>query len=106
MLHILFAATVAHYIGDYALQSDFVASTKGRLDYILFCHALIWTGCVCAALAYFGVFAWWKVAFLLLGHFAIDRWKARKTDKTNALTSDLWVDQMGHFAQIVLVTLV
>lgn len=106
MLTTLFAATIAHYIGDYPLQGDFLANFKGKLDYILFCHAIIWTGCVCAALGYFGAFAWWKAAFLLVGHFAIDRWKARKEDKTNALTFDLWKDQALHFAQLILVTVV
>lgn len=106
MLTTLFAATIAHYIGDYPLQGDFLAQFKGTHDYILFCHAIIWTGCVCAVLGYFGVFAWWKVAFLLVGHFAIDRWKARKEDKTHALTRDLWKDQALHVAQIILVTVV
>jgi hypothetical protein len=106
MFQVLFAATIAHYIGDYPLQSEFMAQFKGTLDYILFCHALIWTGCVCAVLGYFGSFAWWKVVFLLVGHFFIDRWKARKEDKTYALTRDLWKDQVLHFAQLVLVTIV
>jgi hypothetical protein len=104
MLTILFAATVAHYIADYPLQGDFLATFKGKLDYILFCHALIWTGCVCAVLGHFGVFAWWKVFFLLVGHFWIDRWKSRKEDKAHALTRDLWVDQTLHFVQLVVVT--
>lgn len=104
MFHILFAATVAHYIGDYPLQGDFLANFKGKLDYILFCHALIWTGCIAAVLAYFGVFAWWKIVFLLVGHMVIDRWKSRKEDKTKALTLDLWIDQGLHMAQILLVT--
>jgi hypothetical protein len=104
MFHILFAATIAHCIGDFPLQGDFLANMKGKFDYILFCHALIWTGCVCAVLGYFGVFAWWKAALLLVGHFAIDRWSSRKKDKTKALTSDLWIDQGLHFAQLLFVT--
>lgn len=106
MLTTLFAATVAHFVADFPLQGDFVANFKGKNDYILFCHAIIWTGCVCAVLGFFGIFAWWKVAFLLVGHFFIDRWKARKEDKTYALTHDLWKDQAMHFAQVVLVTVV
>jgi len=100
---ILFAATVAHYIADYPLQGEFLATIKGKLDYILFCHVIIWTGCVCAALGYFDVFSWWKAGFLLVGHFAIDRWKARKEAKTHALTRDLWIDQALHFGQVLFV---
>jgi hypothetical protein len=103
MLYILFAAIVAHYIGDYPLQGAYLAKMKGKSDYILFCHTFIWTGCVSAVLAYFGVFVWWKAVSLLVGHFAIDRWKSRKTDKSNAMSSDLWIDQGLHFAQILLV---
>jgi len=103
MLEIFFAAIVAHYIADYPLQGAFLSEMKGKLDYILFCHVIIWTGCVCAVLGYFGIFAWWKVAFLSVGHFIIDRWKARKSDKINALKKDLWIDQFLHFIQIVIV---
>jgi len=103
-MQLLFAAMVAHYLGDFPLQGDFLSNFKGKSDYILFCHALIWTGCVCAVLGYFSAFAWWKMAVLLAGHFLIDRWKARKIDKAKALTVDLWIDQAAHFAQVVLVT--
>jgi hypothetical protein len=100
---LLFAVVVAHYIADFPLQGDFMANLKGKLDYILFSHAMIWTGCVCAVLGYFHDFAWWKVALLLIGHFFIDRWKSRKVDKTKSLTSDLWIDQAAHFAQLIIV---
>lgn len=103
MMGLLFAMVVAHYIADFPLQGEFMAQMKGKLDYILFSHTMIWTGCICAVLAHSGVFAWWKAAFLLAGHFAIDRWKARKEDKTHALTRDLWIDQSLHFAQLAFV---
>lgn len=103
-MKLFFYTLVAHYVADYPLQGDFLANFKGKLDYILFCHTLIWTGCVCAALDYFGAFAWWKVAFLFMGHFAIDRWKARKEDKVGALTFDLWKDQALHALQVLIVT--
>jgi hypothetical protein len=102
---LIFATVVAHYIGDFPLQGDFLAKTKGKSDYSLFIHALIWAGCVSAVLAYFGVFAWWKVAFLLSGHFMIDRWKARKKDKSQAFTVDLWIDQFFHFIQLLFVSI-
>jgi len=100
----LFALIVAHYMGDFPLQGEFLANLKGSNDYLLFVHSVIWTGCICSVLVYFGIFAWWKVALLLGGHFIIDRFKARKEDKTDALTCDLWIDQMLHFGQIILVT--
>ena len=91
-----------HMVGDYPLQGDFIAQVKGKNDYILFCHAVIWTGCITIGLVIIGLFAWWKFAMLLVGHFIIDRWKARKHDKTNALTRDLYIDQSLHLIQLVL----
>ncbi len=102
---LFFATMVAHYIGDFPLQGDFLAKFKGKSDYFLFSHALIWAGCVSAVLSYFGVFAWWKVAFLFSGHFIIDRWKARKEDQSHAFTLDLWIDQFLHFLQLVVVSI-
>jgi hypothetical protein len=104
-MDVFFALVVAHYIGDFPMQGDFLANFKGKNDYILFVHSIIWTGCICAVLGYFGLFAWWKVMALLLGHFIIDRWKARKEDKSTALTRDLWIDQFIHLIQVALVWL-
>jgi len=89
-----------HFIGDYPLQSDFLANMKGKNDYLLLCHCIIWTGTISAGLVYLGLFAYWKVTMLLVGHFIIDRWKARKKDKKYALTFDLWLDQLLHIVQI------
>jgi hypothetical protein len=88
-------------LGDYPLQGEFLANFKGKYDYLLFCHVVIWTGCICVGLWFLGLLLWWKVVMLLVGHFLIDRRKARKTDKTNALTKDLWIDQLLHLAQLI-----
>jgi hypothetical protein len=39
---LIFATVVAHYIGDFPLQGNFLAKRKGKSDYFLFIHALIW----------------------------------------------------------------
>lgn len=92
-----------HFVGDYPLQGSFLAQMKGKHDYLLLCHAIIWTGTISTGLWMIGSLAMWKVGFLLAGHFVIDRWKARKEDKTNALTMDLLIDQVLHFVQIAAV---
>ena len=91
----------AHLIGDYHLQDDFQAMNKGKYDFILFIHCMLWTGAICIGLILCGLFGWWKLAFLLIGHFLIDRWKARKVGKTHALTRDLWIDQGLHVIQLL-----
>lgn len=90
-----------HLLGDYILQDDFQAANKGKYDFILLVHVLLWTGCICFGLWKFGLFAWWKLALLVIGHFFIDRWKARKADKTYSLNRDLWLDQALHVLQLV-----
>lgn len=90
-------------VGDYPLQGEFLAKMKGENNYLLFVHCAIWTGAVCIGLYLIGSFSVWKAIFLLVGHFVADYRKARKKDKTNALTSDLWIDQIFHFQQILVV---
>jgi hypothetical protein len=105
-MKLLLALTVAHLIGDFPLQGNFLALNKGKYDFLLFVHALIWTGCVCAVFASLDQFSWGVAAFLLVGHFMIDRWKARRKDKTDALTEDLWLDQSLHFLQLAIVAFI
>ncbi len=104
-MDLLFALLVAHYVGDFPLQGEFLGTMKGKYDYLLFCHVVIWAGTICLVLAYFGIFTWWKAGFLLFGHFFIDRWKARKVDKTNIFTKDLWIDQSLHMVQLIIVAI-
>lgn len=94
----------AHYVGDIALQSEWQVANKGKYWYVLFSHAMIWTAVVCIALVYLGLFQYWKVAFLLVGHMAMDFWKVRQPK-----TPDKWwliyPDQAFHIAQLVVVYL-
>lgn len=93
-----------HYVGDYPLQGDFLGIYKSKHDYLLFVHCLIWTGAVCSGLWLLGSFAWWKLAFLFIGHFFIDRWKCRHPqNKEIGLTDLLWIDQTLHFVQMLVV---
>lgn len=91
-----------HLIADFVLQDDFQATMKGKNRFIMFVHAAIWAGAICIVLYFVGLFAWWKLVMLLVGHFIIDTWKVTKADKTYALTRDLWIDQGLHFVQLLL----
>lgn len=91
-----------HLIADFVLQDDFQATMKGKNRFIMLVHAAIWAGAICVAIYFMGLFAWWKLIMLLVGHFIIDTWKATKSDKTYALTRDLWIDQSLHFVQLLL----
>jgi hypothetical protein len=95
----------AHYIGDIALQSDFQAQNKGRLWYIMLSHCMIWAACVCISLEYLGLMAWWKPAFLVFGHWAMDAWKCKKP-KTPEAWKYIYPDQIWHLIQCLIVFVV
>ena len=95
---------LAHYIADFSLQGQFLATYKGKYDYLLFVHCFIWTGVLSLVLQYLGIFALWKMMYLFLGHWLTDRWKARHKDNEKlGLTKLMWMDQSVHILQIVLV---
>jgi hypothetical protein len=94
---------LAHLIADYPLQSDFLANMKAKLKFILLTHAAIWALVVAATLSWLGLYATWKLIFLFLGHAAIDYWKCHFAEKEKALTRALWIDQILHFCQLIIV---
>ena len=95
----------AHYIGDIALQNDWLARYKCQQWYAMLSHCIIWTACTCAALEYAGLLQPWKVPFLIVGHFAVDRWKCGRGGNS-AAWKWMYVDQLLHLVQLVLVYLV
>lgn len=89
-----------HCIADYPFQGDFLSTIKGKNDFLLFCHSAIWAGVVWVGFLWLGMTSPLIFPWLCLGHFIIDRWKSRKSDKTYALTKDLYIDQILHALQI------
>jgi hypothetical protein len=61
---------VAHAIGDYVLQSDWMATAKTQQSVAAAAHALVYT-------LVFLVFSpsWTALAFIAGTHFGIDRWR-------------------------------
>lgn len=92
--------TLAHYLGDYPLQGDFLATTKGKFFYSLFVHSFIYSATVMAFFAFGASFEMWKFFVLLFSHMVIDNIKANSEDKSKALTSYLYIDQSLHLAII------
>lgn len=95
---------VANLILDYPLQGTFLAEFKSKNNYILFVHCAIWALGLSVVLMPLGLFAWWKVAMLLIGHIIIDYWKCRGLYKKWNIKdwTSLYVDQALHVAQVLL----
>jgi hypothetical protein len=104
---------LAHFLGDYPLQGEFLAQWKSKSRYILFVHSFIWAGLVYLALAAFGLDTYWKFLFLLFGHMVIDEWKCRTfsspedIQKTFGITINgmqaFFIDQSLHALQLLAV---
>ena len=72
MIKLIIAIIFCHLVGDYVLQSDFIANTKGKNWYHLFVH------CALYCLPFYIVFGFnEKVVYLLITHIVIDSLKAR-----------------------------
>ncbi|MDF2499308.1 MAG: hypothetical protein K0Q77_22 [Anaerosporomusa subterranea] len=87
---------LAHYLADFPLQGDFLASMKGKNVYLLAVHVLIYTLLIGACLDLMGIYAVWKLWLVALSHTAIDYWKCHYAPKETALTASLYIDQALH----------
>ncbi|MDY4127679.1 DUF3307 domain-containing protein [Peptostreptococcus porci] len=72
MINLLTKIVMCHMIGDYVLQCDFIAQTKGKNWYHLFVHCVLY--CVPFAIL-FGVD--YKLGIIFISHLIIDPLKAR-----------------------------
>ena len=82
----LFTLVLCHLLGDYVLQTDFLAKTKGENWYHLVAHCLLY--CV----PFYIVFGFvWQLGVLFLVHLIVDPLKAR-WKKINYVT-----DQVLHY---------
>lgn len=82
---------LCHLVGDYVLQNDFIAKSKGENRYHLFVHCMLYI------LPFFLCFGLsWQIIFIFFGHYIIDTMKAR-FHKINYRT-----DQLLHYLLLIL----
>lgn len=98
MIQTIFWMVACHMIGDYVLQTDFIAKTKGENWYHLFVHSVLY---VVPFVVVFGFgYGWFTVGMaisLYTTHFVIDAWKARY--KTIGYAED----QFMHYFVLMLI---
>lgn len=86
MIETIVLLVLCHLIGDYVLQCDFIAKTKGENWYHLFVH------CALYVLPFYICFGFvWQLAIIFIAHIIIDPLKARY-NKIN-----YWQDQALHY---------
>lgn len=86
MLDKIVLLVMCHAIGDYVLQSDFIATTKGKNWYHLFMH------CILYVVPFYICFGFvWQLVVIFVAHLLVDPMKARY-NKIN-----YWQDQTLHY---------
>lgn len=97
LLKILFA----HSLGDYFLQTDYLAMNKGKDNYILCIHAILYTFAVSLIFGNEISQLWYWL--ILLTHILVDYIKARGiTPKAIGDKNALILDQSMHYLILVL----
>ena len=87
----IYRLMACHMLGDYVLQSDFLAKSKGTNWWHLLAH------CVLYSLPFAVAFGFdWRVLVLLAAHVVIDAMKARWH------VIDYATDQMGHISLLLI----
>jgi len=92
----------AHYIGDFALNTDWMALNKGKNWYIMFAHCMVWATPIAIVLEFLSILSFWKIGFLIVGHFIIDSWRVKRTSP-NDFWKFLYYDQILHILQLFVV---
>jgi len=94
----------ANLILDYPLQCEFQKKYKQQYHSVMLVHCMIWGFGLSLLLYYLGLFAWWKVLFLVIGHFLMDTWKARGYYKKYTTDGKAYlIDQTFHLCQLIVV---
>lgn len=93
----ILALLAGHFIGDFGLQSEWMADNKGKSWEINGYHALTYTSSVFLA-GFLGnmVLPIWAIVTLLISHFIIDALKARYK-----VIKSIWLDQILHIIIII-----
>ena len=91
VIEVLLQLLFCHLVGDYVIQTRFVAESKGSNWYHLFVH------CALYCLPFYLVFGLtWQLPVIFITHFIVDPLKARWY-KINYVT-----DQVIHYATMLI----
>ena len=108
MIKSLLFVSMAHMTVDYLFQSDYLASNKGKDNYILLAHSILYTVGVMIVAYIMGIELSSMGLFILsVIHFPIDYIKARGiTPKYMGDKNALIFDQLIHYLTLIFVLLI
>lgn len=107
LIELLFVVLSAHMLGDYFLQTDYLAMNKGKDNYILLVHCILYGLGVGLVFGVFGItLTAIEIALISAIHFPIDYIKARGiTAKKLGDKNALVLDQTIHYITLFLIIL-
>lgn len=92
---------IAHSLGDYFLQTNYLAMNKGKDNYILCVHAILYTFAIGTVFGNDISHLWYWI--ILLTHIPVDYIKARGiTTKKLGERNALILDQVIHYITLIL----
>lgn len=92
---------VAHLVGDFLLQNDWIARNKTKSSLVCALHVTIYTA-VHAVFVEAGTgWPWWAYAAIAVPHFVIDRWRLAAWWMTNISRQRRFYERMGPWSCIV-----
>ena len=105
MLIILLYVIMAHTVGDYLFQSNYIAQNKGKDNYILFIHSVLYAvSFLILGYAMKININSTKLLVIALGHYPVDYIKARGiSTKVLGESKALIMDQIIHYLFILAV---
>lgn len=108
MINILLFVLMAHMTGDYLFQSDYLAGNKGKDNYILLAHSVLYTVGVMIVAYIMGIeLSIIKLLILSVVHFPVDYIKAKGiTPKYMGNKKALLLDQLIHYLTLLFIVLV
>lgn len=103
-MKIILILVFAHFLLDWSLQDEMTKKYKCESWFVLLVHCIIWSFGISIVLMWLGLFDWWKVGMLLVGHYCMDYWKCRGMYKKMGLKdmTSLYIDQAFHIGQVLL----
>lgn len=104
LIEILIVILYAHMLGDYFLQTDYLAMNKGKDNYILLAHCVLYGLGVGVVFGIFG-FTLTTIDLALISaiHYSIDYLKARGiTPKLIGNKNALMLDQVIHYITLLM----
>lgn len=97
----------AHMLGDYFLQTDYLAKNKGKDNYILLAHCILYSLGIGIVFGIFGItLTTIDLALISAIHYPIDYLKARGiTPRLIGDKNALILDQAIHYITLLLIIL-